>query len=138
MGDIQQFFFTINLAGTARSGRGMSVKATHSGYKTYYIKDIAGTIHKCTTKSILCTDPATRFITWKGTLKVILDNDPKIAGISPGTNGEIDPASWQQLDYHSSIRKVFSVLKLYQYLKHNSKECQDSDMRYGIDDLDIV
>ena len=42
----------------------------------------------------------------------------------------------QQLDYHSSIRKVFSLLKLYQCLKHNSKICQY--LCYGINDLDKV
>ena len=38
----------------------------------------------------------------------------------------------QQLDYHSSIRKVFSLLKLYCYLKPNSKICQVK--LYGIGD----
>ena len=31
------------------AGKEMSSKATHSGYESYFIKDVTGAIHKCTT-----------------------------------------------------------------------------------------
>ena len=31
--------------------REILIKVTHDGYKSYYIKDVTGAIHKCTTKA---------------------------------------------------------------------------------------
>ena len=50
MNHAQQCSVKISLACRACS-RGMSIKATHGGYKSYYIKDVTGALHKCTTKA---------------------------------------------------------------------------------------
>ena len=51
MSKVQQSAVKISLA-----GKEMSIKATHSGNKSYFIKDVAGAIHKCITKAIIVLD----------------------------------------------------------------------------------
>ena len=46
MSEILQCLVKINLA-----IREMWIKMIHGGFKTYYIKDATGVIHKCTTKA---------------------------------------------------------------------------------------
>ena len=92
MKSVQQCSVPISLA-----GRGMSIKATHSGFKTYYIKDITGAVHPCTTKSYYVPDLEQDLLAGRSLInakyRVILDKDPKISGIFPVTNGEIDPST---------------------------------------------
>ena len=38
------------------AGKEMSIKATDSGNKSYFIKDVTGAIHKCTTKAFFVPD----------------------------------------------------------------------------------
>ena len=51
MSHVQQCSVKISLAGKA-----MSIKATHSGYKSYLIKDVTGAIHKCPAKVFFVQD----------------------------------------------------------------------------------
>ena len=46
MSHVQQCSAKISL-----DGKAISIKATHSGYKSYYIKDVTGAIHKCTSST---------------------------------------------------------------------------------------
>ena len=75
----------------------MSIKATHSEYKSYFIKDVTGAIHKITTKANLFR--IYNMILLRGSALVtasylvILDKDPRISGIFSATNGEVDPAT---------------------------------------------
>ena len=78
----------------------MLIMATHSGLKTYFIKDVTGAIHQCTIKAyfvpdleqdLLAGQPGRALINAK--YRVILDEDPKISGIFPVTNGTIDQAT---------------------------------------------
>jgi hypothetical protein len=92
MRSVQGCSVPINLA-----GRGMSIKATHSGLKTYYIKDATGAVHKCTTKAYFVPDLEQDLLAGRALInasyRVILDKDPKISGIFPVTNGNIDQAT---------------------------------------------
>ena len=51
MSNVQQCSVKISLA-----GKEMSIKATHSGIKSYLIKDVTRAIHKCTTKEFFVPD----------------------------------------------------------------------------------
>ena len=99
----------------------MSIKATRSGYKTYYIKDATGAIEKCTTASFYVPDLQQDLLAGRALSKagyrVILDKDPRISGIFPVTNGDIDSAT--VLPFLDSEGLFF--MKLYRYLIHNSK-----------------
>ena len=105
MNHVQQCSVKLNLAGKA-----MSNKATYSGYKSYYIKDVTGAIHKCTTKAFFVLDLQSDLLGGRALVtanyRVILDKDPKVSGIFSVTN--------QQLDFHLWIRrKVFSLIQKY-------------------------
>ena len=74
MSDVQQCSVKISLA-----SRGLSIKAIHREYKSFYIKDITAATHhlnhKCTAKALLCTGPPTRFISRKGSFKCSLSSN---------------------------------------------------------------
>ena len=92
MNDVEKCSTKISLA-----GKGMSIQATHSGRKTYYIRDATGSIHKCTTRAFYVPDLDQDLLAGRALLeanyRVILDKDPKIAGIFPVTDGQIDQAT---------------------------------------------
>ena len=96
MTHVQQCSVKISLA-----CRGMLIKATHGEYKSYYIKDVTGENHKCTTKALYVQELQQDLLAGTALLNagypVILENDPKIAVNFPVTNGEIDPATGLQL-----------------------------------------
>ena len=108
MSHVQQCLVKINLAGKA-----MTIKATHSGYKSYYIKDVTRAVHKCTTKAFFVTVPDLQSDLLGGralvtaNYRVILDKDPKVSGIFPVTNGEIVPATG--LPFMDSSEGLFFV-----------------------------
>ena len=106
MSHVQQCSVKINLAGKA-----MSIKATHSGYKSYYIKDVTRAIHKYTTKAFFVPDLQNDLLGERALVtanyRVILDKDPKVSGIFPVTNGEIDPATG--LPFLDSSESLFFV-----------------------------
>ena len=77
--------------------RGLSIKATHRGYKTYYITvtDVTGVVHKCTTKSYF--GPATRSFSWtplNADHRVILDKDSRIAGFFFSNKWRDSSSNW--------------------------------------------
>ena len=92
MSNVQQCSVKISLA-----GKEMSIKATHSGYKSYFIKYVTRAIRRCTTKAFFVPDLQHDLLGGRVLLtanyRVILDKDPKLSGIFSLTNGETDPAT---------------------------------------------
>ena len=70
---------------------------SHSGYKSYFIKDVTGAIHKCTTEAFFVPDLQHDLLGGRALVtanyQLILDKDPKISGLFSVTNGKIDPAN---------------------------------------------
>ena len=92
MTDVKQKIITIQLA-----GEGMSMKATHTGRKTYYAVDATGTIRPITTKAFYVPDLEQDLLAGRALIKskfrITMDEDESISGIFPVVNGEIDPAT---------------------------------------------
>jgi len=92
MTDVKQKVITIQLA-----GEGMSMKATHSGRKTYYAVDATGTIRPITTKAFYVPELEQDLLGGRALIKskirIIMDEDESISGIFPVVKGETDPAT---------------------------------------------
>ena len=92
MTDVKQKVITIQLA-----GEGMSMKATHTGHKTYYAVDATGTIRPITTKALYVPDLEQDLLGGRALIRskfrITMDEDESISGIFPVVNGEIDPAT---------------------------------------------
>ena len=104
MSNVQKCSVKISLA-----DREMSIKATQSGFKSYFIKDVNSAIHKCIGKDLHHDLLGGRALV-TANYRVILDKDPRISGIFSVTDGEIDPAT--VLPFLDSIQKVFTLLKV--------------------------
>ena len=79
------------------AGDGMSIKATHSGHKTYYGLDATGAIRPITTEAFYVPDLDQDLLSGRALVnakyRIIMDGDPDISGLFPVVKGEIDPAT---------------------------------------------
>ena len=95
---------------------------------------------KCTTKAFFVPDLQSDLLGGRALVtanyRVILDKDPKVSGIFPVTNGEIDPATGLPFMHSSEGLFFVETVSYYHYLKRNSKICQDT--LYGIGNLVTV
>ncbi len=89
MTDLEERNVTIQLA----SGNA-TLQASHYGTKTYYAHDLTGTAWPIRTKAYYVKGFRKDLLGGKALIKqqyrVILDEDPDVAGVYPKTNGEID------------------------------------------------
>lgn len=92
MSDVEPKAIKIHLA-----GEGMHIKTTHVGRKTYYVRDVTGSIRPVTTKAFYAPELNQNLLSGRSLInaryRVILDLDPKVAGIFPVVNGQIDAAT---------------------------------------------
>ena len=81
---------------------------------------MTGAVHKCTTKAFFVSDQQHDLLGGRALVtakyRVILDKDPKVSGIFPVRNGEIDQLEATGLPFLDSEGLFF--LKLYRYLKN--------------------
>lgn len=89
MTDLEERYVTIELASDSAT-----LQASHYGTKTYYAYDSTGTVRPIRTKAYYVKGLRKDLLGGKALIKqhyrVILDEDPEIAGVYPKTNGEID------------------------------------------------
>ena len=89
MTEVQPKVITIQLAGD-----GITLQSSYIGKKTYYIPDVTGSIQPVTTRAFYVKDLKHDLLGGRAvgdaSNRVILDKDPKVAGVYPVIKGEID------------------------------------------------
>jgi len=75
----------------------MTIKSSHTGYKTYYATDVTGTIRPIRTKAYYVPELDQDLLGGRALIhssyRIIMDKDESISGIFPVEKGEIDPAT---------------------------------------------